>query len=165
MSLFTTLLISAYVLCKLKLKPLIIFGFLSVFPGVCVEYLNTEAQNWVYFNSGQPPLFVAIGWVFLLAIIFYASGFLKKYVNWQIHPMIPSLTCFVLFFLLSYMERNITFLTIGLYLFMAALGLYASYSETFGWNITILLVGIIVESCIFFCCLPGFILKIKYLKH
>ena len=143
---FITLLVSAYVLCQVKLKPLIIFSFLAVVLGFCVEYINTTAHNWTYSNNGQPPLFAAIGWIFLLALIFYASGFLKNYANWLFHPVIPSLTCFGLFLLFAYLAGYITPLTGILYIFMALVGVYSSVSTGFGLNFSILLGGIFVGS-------------------
>ena len=143
---FITLLISAYVLCQVKLKPLITFSVLAVILGFCVEYINTTAQNWTYSTNGFPPIFVVIGWIFLLALIFYGSGHLKNYVNWQFHPVIPSLICFVLFFAFAYLAGYITPLTGILYIFMALVGVYSSVSTGFGWNFSILLIGVLVGS-------------------
>lgn len=143
---FGTLLISAYILCKLEMRPLVVFALLAVVLGVCVEYVNTEALNWTYFTGGQPPLFVAIGWVSLLAVIFYGANLLKTYVNWKAYPAIPSLLCFGLFFLVAYVKGYTTGLTILLYLFMALLGVYSSLSGTFGWNAAVLLTGIVIGS-------------------
>lgn len=143
---FVTLLGSAYILCKLELKPLAVFTFVAVILGLCDEYLNTEALNWTYFNNAQPPLFVAVGWVSLIVLIFYGAHYLKKYVNVKAHPVIPALVCFGLFFLFSYTEGNITSLTVGLYIFMVLLGIYSALSGTFGWNAAILLTGIVIGS-------------------
>ena len=143
---FATLVVSVYVLCKLRTKPLLVFSGLAVILGILVEYVNTEAANWTYYNGGQPPLWVAVGWVFLLAIVFYSAQYLKKYVNWKTYSVIPALLCFGLFFLFSYTEGNITFLTIGLYLFMAILGVYSAVSGTFGWNFAVLVTGIVIGS-------------------
>lgn len=143
---FAALLGSAFVLCNLEFKPLVIFSVFAVVLGWFAEYLNTEVLNWTYFNGGQPPLFVALGWVSLLALIFYGARFIEEYLNWRIHSVIPSLVCFGLFFLLACKEGNIKLLTVGLYLFMAVLGVYAAYSGEFGWGAAILLVGIIVGS-------------------
>ncbi|MBU7017729.1 MAG: hypothetical protein HXS44_09480 [Theionarchaea archaeon] len=141
---FATLLISAYILSKIDVITLLKFSVAAFVLGVCVEFINTEALNWTYFNGGQPPLFVAMGWIFLIALIFYGSKIFKKY-NYK-YPVLPSLVCFFLFFLFSYKEGNIGFLTIGLYLIMAFTGIYFSFSSSSGWNTGILLMGIIIGS-------------------
>ena len=141
-----TLLVSAYILCKLELKPLLIFSFAAFILGVCVEFLNTQADNWIYFTGAQPPLFVAVGWIFLLAVIFYSSKILKKFVKIKSHPVIPVLVCFGLFLWFSYTEGNIHFWTGGLYILMALLGIYSSLSTSFSWNTAVLLTGIAIGS-------------------
>ncbi|MBU7047280.1 MAG: hypothetical protein HXS54_12680 [Theionarchaea archaeon] len=141
---FATLLISGYILCNLDVKFLLKFSFAAFVLGICVEFFNTEALNWTYFTGGQPPLFVAVGWIFLIALMFYGSKVFKK-VNYK-YPVIPSLVCFGLFFLFSYREGNIKFLTIGLYVVMAFIGIYYSSSSSFGWNTGILFMGIIIGS-------------------
>lgn len=141
-----TLLVSAFILCRLELKPLVIFSLSAVLLGFCAEYLNTKASNWTYFGSAQPPLFVAVGWVSLLAAIFYGAGLLKKFGDWKMHPVLVPLLCFGFFFLFSFMERNITVLTIGLYLIMAVLGTYSAISGTFSWNAALLVVAAIIGS-------------------
>jgi hypothetical protein len=143
---FATLLGSAFVLSNLKGKPLIIFSLLTVIFGFGAEYLNTKALTWWYYTNAQPPLFVPIGWISLFALIFYGSRFVAKTINWKINSMIPSLVCFGLFFVLSYNEGNITYLTVGLYLFMAVFGIYAAHSGEFGWSAAIFIGGIIVGS-------------------
>lgn len=143
---FVTLLGSAYILCKIELKSLVVFTFVAAILGFCDEYLNTESLNWTYFNNAQPPLFVAVGWVSLMVLIFYGAHYLKKHVNVKAHPVIPVLFCFSLFLLFSYTEGNITSLTVGLYIFMVLLGIYSALSGTFGWNAAILLTGIIIGS-------------------
>ncbi len=143
---FVTLLGSAYILCKIELKPLVVFAFVAAILGFCDEFLNTESLNWTYFNNAQPPLFVAVGWVSLMILIFFGAHHLKKYVDVKAHPAIPVLACFGLFLLFSYTEGNITSLTVGLYICMVLLGIYSSLSGTFGWNAAILLTGIIIGS-------------------
>jgi hypothetical protein len=141
---FATLLISGYILCKLDVNALLKFSFAAFVLGICVEFLNTEALNWTYFNGGQPPLFVAVGWIFLIALIFYGSKMLKK-VNFE-YPVLPSLVCFGLFFWFSYREGNIEFLTLGLYVVMAFIGIYFSSSSSSGWNTGILFMGVVIGS-------------------
>ena len=141
-----TLLASAYILCRLELKPLVIFSFSAALLGFCAEYLNTKASNWTYFGSAQPPLFVAVGWVSLLAVIFYSAGLLKKFGDWKVHPVVLPLLWFGFFFLFSFAEGNITVLTIGLYLIMAVLGIYSSLSGAFSWNAALLVTGAIIGS-------------------
>ena len=143
---FATLFGSAYILCRLKMKPLVIFSGLTIILGVVVEYVNTEAGNWAYLTGGQPPLFVAVGWVSLIAIIFYGSNILKKYVSVSSHRLYPVLVCCGLFFLFSYAEGNITGLTIGLYIVMALLGIYSSFSRTCAWSVSLFVTGVIVGS-------------------
>lgn len=141
-----TILVSAWVLSKFELKTLVIFSLLAVALGFCVEFLNTEASNWSYYGGGQPPFYVALVWIYPLALIFYIASFSKKYLNWKTYSVIPTIICFGLFFLLSYIGGYIPLLTIGLYLIMAILGIYSSYSNSFGWNIGILLAGIMIGS-------------------
>jgi hypothetical protein len=143
---FATLLGSAFVLCNLELSHLFIFSFLGVVLGFCAEYLNTEALNWIYFTGAQPPFFVPLGWVSLLALIFYGSRFLEKNINWRIPAVVPPLVCFVLFFVLAYREGNIQGETIGLYLFMAVVGVYAARTGEAGWSAALLVMGIVVGS-------------------
>lgn len=143
---FIILLISAYVLCQVKLKSLIAFSVFAVILGFCVEFINTMADNWTYSNNVLPPLFAVIGWIFLLALIFYGSGILKNYVNWKFHPVIPSLTCFGLFLIFAYLAGYITPFTGVLYVFMALVGIYSSVSTGFGWNLSVLLIGALVGS-------------------
>jgi hypothetical protein len=141
-----TLLGSAYILCKLEMKPLLIFSGVACALGIVVEYVNTEVGTWVYFTGGQPPLFVAVGWISLLAVIVYSSKILKKYVNLPFHRVYPSLVCFSLFFVFSYSEGSMTGLTVGLYSVMAVVGVYSSLSGTVAWNSSLLLTGIVVGS-------------------
>ncbi len=141
-----TLLVSVYVLCRLEFKPLFVFSVLAVALGICVEYVNTEAGNWAYFTGAQPPLFVAVGWVFLLALVFYGAGLLKKYVKWEHHAVIPVLVCFGLFLIFSYAEGSISSLTLVLFVFMAFLGVYSSFSRSFSWSVAVLVMGIVIGS-------------------
>ncbi|MCK5608145.1 hypothetical protein KAR91_40060 [Candidatus Pacearchaeota archaeon] len=143
---FLTLIASVIILSQIKLKLLITFSVIVVILGFCVEYLNTTAHNWSYFNSGQLPLFAVIGWIFLLALIFYVSGFLKNFVKWRVHSMIPSLVCFGLFLVFTYLAGYITPLTGILYVFMTIVGVYSSVSTGFGWNFSVLLIGVLVGS-------------------
>jgi hypothetical protein len=143
---FITLIASAYILSQIKLKPLIIVSVLAIVLGFFVEYLNTMAYNWTYSNSGQLPLFAVIGWIFLLALIFYISGFLKKFVNWKVNSIIPSLVCFGFFLVFVYIEGYITPLTGILYVFMTILGVYFARFSEFDFNFSVLLIGILVGS-------------------
>ena len=142
---FATLLGSAFVLSNLKGKPLYIFSVLAVLFGFGAEYVNTKALNW-YYSGAQPPLFVPLGWIFLFALIFYGSRFVAKTIDWKINSVIVPLVGIGLFFVLAYKEGNITYTTIGLYLFMAVFGLYGAHSEKFGWVTAIFIGGIIVGS-------------------
>lgn len=141
-----TILISAYAMSKLEIKPLVIFSFVAMILGACVEFLNTTDSNWAYFNGGRPPIYVAIGWAFLLALVYYASGFVKKYLNRNIYPVIPVVVCFAFFFLFSYTGGYISYITILLYVFMLVMGIYFAYTSSFGWTTGVLILGIIVGT-------------------
>ena len=143
---FATILISAYALSKLELRPLIVFSLLAVAMGLSVELLNTTDTNWTYYDGGQPPAFVAIGWAFILALIFFISGMIKKYLSWEKYPVVPVVVCFVLFFLFSYTGGYISAITMVLYGFMALMGIYFSYTSNLGWTTGVLISGIIVGT-------------------
>lgn len=140
-----TLLCAVYILSKLHMKLLLLFSGLSIILGACVEYVNTQSGNWVYF-TGQVPVFVVLGWIFLLALIVYSAKVITPYIHVKSNSVYPPLVCFGLFFLFSVIEKNITWLTLLVYLIMAFTGIYGSVSKTFGWNTALILAGIVIGS-------------------
>lgn len=141
-----TILIAAYALSRLETKPLVVFSIITMILGACVEFLNTSDSNWTYYDGGQPPMWVAVGWAFILALAYYGSGFVKKYLKWRVYPLIPVIICFGLFFLFSYTGGYISYITVALYLFMLAMGIYYTHSSNFGWTLAVLILGIVMGT-------------------
>jgi len=145
-SYFITIIFGAYVISKLKIKPLILFYIFSVVLSLIVEYLNTEASNWIYFNGGQPPIYVAIGWIYPLALIFYLSAIIEPYVKLKINSLVPPLVCYGFFFIFAYLEGYTALLPTILYIVMAILGFFASYTVRAEWTVSMIISGIIIGS-------------------
>jgi hypothetical protein len=141
-----TLVGAVYILSKINMKLLLLFSGLAIALGACVEYVNTQSGNWVYFTGSQVPVFVVVGWIFLLALIVYSAKVITPYIHVNIPSVYPSLVCFGLFFLFSIIEKNITWLTLVVYIIMAFAGVYGSLYNTFGWNTALILAGIVVGS-------------------
>ena len=141
-----TILISAYALSRLPLRTLVIFSVLAVAMGITVEFLNNTDGNWTYYDGGQPPAWVAFGWAFILALIFMGAGLVKRFVTWDVNPVVPVVLCFGLFFLFSYTGGYVSVITVTLYGFMAVMGLYFSYTSNLGWTTGVLVVGVVVGT-------------------
>ncbi|UCE36435.1 MAG: hypothetical protein JSW00_13050 [Thermoplasmata archaeon] len=141
-----TILIAGYVMTRLELKPLVIFSVIAIILGFFVEFLNTTDTNWAYFNGGQPPVFVAIGWAFIMAMLYFACGFIKKFLDWKMNPGIPVGFCFIAFFVLSYIGEYISIITVCLYGFMLVMGAFYAYTGKFRWTFPVFIVGTFVGT-------------------
>ncbi|MFX0107867.1 MAG: hypothetical protein ACFE7R_06270, partial [Candidatus Hodarchaeota archaeon] len=127
------------------------------------EYAHTSSGVLIYFDLGIPSLLTVMGWsLFILLIltgteILARTTFLRQIDKWEAKIQsgimrkairaLPALIAIVMIVVLAYLQLYIDLfspLLIGVYIALAIGSLYYSHLKSIGWNLSILVVSVVV---------------------
>jgi hypothetical protein len=149
----TMLIIATWCMAGMEGRSLLVLSLSSILLGALVESVNTAAGNWEYLGGIRAPLFVIIGWVFMMAVIISVSRFgmqLVKPGKPDSLRFLPVLACIMLFLVSLWAGGYLPFLTVTILVVYAGLSIagifYARY-HSLRWSLLVVLAACIIVAC------------------